>query len=129
MLSCLARIDLAVIDGDWDGARRSIDSMLDTPESEGPPAPYDACAVELSGREALFHDDPVTAQVQLAEALAAWSALGAVWPVARVELALAVTRRADDPAAASDHARRALEVFEPLGSIAEIERCRALLAG
>ncbi len=40
VLSCLARIDLADVDGDWDGARQSIDGMLDTPDPEGPPAPY-----------------------------------------------------------------------------------------
>jgi hypothetical protein len=129
VLSCLARIDLAEVDHDWDGARRSIDNMLVTPESEGPPAPYGACAVELNGREALFRGDLTTAQAQLASALEAWSGLGALWPVARVELALGRALRDDDPAAASNHARRALDVFEPLGSLDEIERCQALLAG
>ncbi len=55
------------------------------------------------------------------------SKLGAVWSAARVELALAL--RGDDPAAASYHAKRALDVFEALGSRDEIERLRALLAG
>ena len=127
-MSGLARVDLAEVDGDWDSARHAIDNMLDTPDPEGPPAPFAACAAELNGREALAGGDIATARAELARALESWVRLGARWPAARVELALA-SAFDDDPAAATDHARRALEVFELLGSLDEIERCRAFLPG
>src|SRR5207342_2733224 len=106
---------------------RGINHLLDTPEPEGPPAPHGACAAELSGREAFFARDLATAREELARSLESWSKLGAVWPAARVQLALAQALRGDDPAAASYHAKQALDVFEALGSRDEIERSRALL--
>ena len=128
VLRALALIDLAEADGDWAGARQAIDGMLETPEPEGPPPPYAACAAELNGREAVFAGDRVTARAELERALAIWSGLGAVWPAARVELALALALRDEDPDAASAHARRALDVFERLGSLDEIELCRPLIS-
>jgi hypothetical protein len=101
--------------------------MLETPEPEGPPPPYAACAAELNGREAVFTGDRVTARAELERALAIWSGLGAVWPAARVELALASGLRAGDPDAASQYAGQALAVFERLGSADEMELCRALV--
>ncbi|MEP6660262.1 MAG: AAA family ATPase, partial [Acidimicrobiales bacterium] len=129
VVRALARIDLAEADGDWAGARRAIDSMLETPEPEGPPKPYAACAAELQGREALFAGDHTAAQAELERALALWSGLGAVWPAARVQLALARALHDKDPDAASECAHRALGVFERLGSIDEIEQCRSLIRG
>ena len=46
-------------------------------------------ATEVRGRRALTEGDAASAQSDLAEAARLWSSMGAVWPAARVELALA----------------------------------------
>jgi class 3 adenylate cyclase len=127
-LRCLGELDVAVATGDWSGATTLITDRLKTPDAEGPPAPYLACAAELAGRQALAVGDPASARRGLAEALTRWSALGARWPAARVELALADTCREVDAGMAADHAGRALAVFEELGCPDEIAHARLLLA-
>ena len=123
----LAHLDVAEATGEWDPARAMITDALETPEPEGPPAPNLACAAELAGRHALADGDLGVARRELATALDLWSGLGAVWPAARVQLALARAGHEAADGAAADHAARALEVFERLGSLDEIGLARTLL--
>jgi hypothetical protein len=127
-MRCMGELDVAVATGDWSGATELISDRLETPEPEGPPAPYVVCAMELAGRQALAAGEVAAARRDLAAARARWSELGARWPTARVELALARAWREDDAAAAADHAGRALAVFEELGCVDETAEARLLLA-
>ena len=95
--------------------------LFRSPESEGPPPPCVACAAEARGRGALHEGDTSTAQLELADARRVWASLDAAWPVARVELALA-------QAGLRDHARSALDFFESVGAVEEIEQARSLLS-
>jgi class 3 adenylate cyclase/tetratricopeptide (TPR) repeat protein len=124
-LACLAHIDVAQATGRWEPAQAMIMERLDTPDAEGAPVPHLACSAELAGRHALAAGDLVTAGRELDRALALWSEVGAVWPAARVELALATALKGS---AAARHASRALEVFEALGSLDEIDRARSALS-
>jgi class 3 adenylate cyclase/tetratricopeptide (TPR) repeat protein len=124
-LVCLAHLDVAEATGEWEAARAMVTERLATPDTEGPPVPNLACGAELAGRHALAAGDLATAGRELDAALALWTEVGAVWPAARVELALARALHGTDTAAR--HASRALEVFEALGSLDEIDRARALL--
>jgi tetratricopeptide (TPR) repeat protein len=127
-LGCLAQLDVAEMTGDWDSARALILRRLTTPEAPGPPVPNRACADELAAREARAAGDLETARAGFAQASAKWSELGAVWPAARVDLALAhVMRGLHDPGAA-ERAVSALRVFEAVKSLDEVAEARALLA-
>jgi hypothetical protein len=125
-LACLAHLDVAEATGEWEPAQAMITERLDTPDAGGPPVPHLACSAELAGRRALAAGDPATASRELDTALALWTEVGAVWPAARVELALATALKGTD--AAARHAFQALEVFDALGSLDEIDRARSFFS-
>jgi class 3 adenylate cyclase/tetratricopeptide (TPR) repeat protein len=127
VLRCVAHIDIAQATGEWDAARELITDLLETPETEGPPPPNLACAAELAGRHADASGDLTTARHELDDARARWAELGAVWPAARIDLALAQVLRELDDAGAPRHAAAALHVFERVGALDEIGQARALL--
>ena len=84
----IAFIDIGSGTGEWDTAERVMQQRLNTPDVDGPAAPNVASATEVRGRRALTEGDAASAQSDLAEAARLWSSMGAVWPAARVELAL-----------------------------------------
>ena len=123
----IAFIDIGSGTGEWDTAERVMQQRLNTPDVDGPAAPNVACATEVRGRRALTEGDAASAQSDLAEAARLWSSMGAVWPAARVELALAFaceqTRSPDSRA----HAGSALDFFEQVGALEEAQQAREVL--
>jgi hypothetical protein len=129
-LGSMAHLDLAASTGDWDVADEVIASRLATPEPDGPPPPSRACAAELRGRRAQAEGDLEAARSGLTDAFGLWTQMEAIWPAARVELALAeVARAADDRPAAVAYAQRARAVFEQVGAQDELRAVEAILAG
>ena len=98
VVSGLARVDLAEVDGDWDSARH-VDRQHAGHARPGrsPGAVRGVRRRAERPRGACRGDIARTSAPSSLDALEAWSRLGARWPVARVELALASAFDDDDP--------------------------------
>ena len=85
-------------------------------------------ADRLEGRAALARGDAATAIEPLTRARDGFAVLGARWEAALARLWLGEAQLAADVPGARESAQAALDVFEELGSVQELEHARSLLS-